>query len=131
MAGTAAYTSRSVDVGRDVLTTINVTWTADGSGDVSVTGLDFDGHIQSLETNPAAAGVQPDDQYVVTVTDADGIDVLGGAGADCDETNSEKFSVDLWSFGPHTFVVASAGASNQGVARLQIMGKPSGAIADN
>ena len=49
----------------------------------------YDGEIIGLTTIPATAGDQPDDNYDVTVTDVGGHDVLLGAGANRDETNTE------------------------------------------
>lgn len=56
--------------------------TCTGTTTGSVVGL-----IYGLKTNPGSAA--PTDNYDITITDVDGVDVLGGVGADRDTSNSE------------------------------------------
>ena len=136
MAGTAAYTSRSLVLGAEVYTIINITWTSDDTdGSVSATGLDFDGEILQLNTNPGSGPPSPN--YDITILDADAVDVLANDGANRHTTDSQAAPITIaaathpYSFGAHTFTIAAAGNSTNGVARLYIRGKASGAIADN
>ena len=46
------------------------------------------GFITRVVTNPGTPA--PTDDYDITLTDTDGVDVLGGAGADRDTANSEQ-----------------------------------------
>ena len=67
-----------------------ITWawisTAGGAADL-VTTQTYSGEVLTLVTDPGAAA--PTDNYDITVTDADGIDVLAGAGANRDTANTE------------------------------------------
>lgn len=67
---------------------------ADGSFPATVlarTGADLantDGlWLQQMVTNPGSTA--PQDNYDITITDVDGVDLLGGAGANRDTANSE------------------------------------------
>lgn len=48
----------------------------------SATTASFDGELIAAVFDPDAAGTQPTNAYDVTITDADGMDVLSGLGAD-------------------------------------------------
>ncbi len=54
--------------------------TAGGAADL-ITTLPYDGLIERAVFIPDGGGTQPTDQYDVTVTDSDGVDVLAGLGA--------------------------------------------------
>jgi hypothetical protein len=47
----------------------------------------YTGCVYAMETNPGA--VAPTDNYDITLTDSDGVDLLGGQGANRDTANSE------------------------------------------
>jgi len=68
---------------------ITVAWTADAAGAVTSTVLtpEIDGYVFLAVTNPGA--VSPTDNYDVTLTDTDGVDVMGGTLANRDAVNSE------------------------------------------
>lgn len=51
----------------------------------------IDGKLLKLVTNPGA--VQPTDNYDITITDQNGIDVLQGVGANRDTLNSEEAAI--------------------------------------
>jgi hypothetical protein len=43
-----------------------------------------------VQTKPGSASAQPDDDYDITITDAEGHDIMGGELADRDESNTEE-----------------------------------------
>ena len=43
-----------------------------------------------VQTKPGTAAAQPDDDYDITVTDAEGYDIMGGELINRDETNTEE-----------------------------------------
>lgn len=94
-------------------------WTSDGSGDATgTTSAAFDGKIEGLTTIPDGVAA-PTDNYDITITDADGHDVLLGAGANRDTANTEHVtsaSLAAVAGSKLTLTVANAGASKQGTA---------------
>ena len=66
----------------------NWTSTNGGAADLATTYA-YDGQILDVVTIPGAAGVQPTDNYDITITDEDGIDVLGGQGANRSNATSQ------------------------------------------
>lgn len=90
MAGTVAQTHEK----RGKIGVITLDWVADAS-DASVPDTELDepigGRILAIETNPG--GTAPTDNYDVTLVDAEGHDVLEGAGVDRDTANTEKAAV--------------------------------------
>lgn len=113
-----------------------VTWTSNSAGAATATINGVRGEILGFQTNPSgASGLAPTDNYDITLTDRDGFDVLGGLGADRDQTNTERVdTTDLKdaasgggyvlpafprpTVGPLAFAVAGAGAANVGVFRV-------------
>lgn len=67
------------------------TWTADGAGAVASeavpNGFKLTGYCVGIAADPGSTA--PTDNYDVTVTDENGVDVLGGNGANLDTANSE------------------------------------------
>src|SRR5258708_2022396 len=64
-------------------------WTSDASGNVN--GLptgNINGTICKVEFVPGTGGSQPTDLYDVTLTDAAGVDVLAGQGANLSQTTA-------------------------------------------
>jgi hypothetical protein len=47
-------------------------------------------YLFKVQTVPGAGAAQPDDDYDITITDAEGLDVMGGELANRDETNAEE-----------------------------------------
>ena len=65
-------------------------WISDASGDADAqTTKAYNGKILAVVTDPDDTDA-PTDNYDVTVTDQDGIDVLNGAGANRDTANTEQ-----------------------------------------
>lgn len=92
---------------------------ADGTATGATTGVEYDGKIIGLTTIPGAAALAPDDNYDITITDADGHDVLLGAGANRDTANTESVteaSLGAVASSKLTINVSGAGDSNAGTA---------------
>ena len=100
-----------------------VSGTAAEAGTASTTTTAaFDGDIIGFATVPTV-GIEPTDNYDITVTDAGGHDVLMGAGADRDTANTEYVagtSLAVAAGSKLTFNVTNAGTSKGGTAILYI-----------
>lgn len=100
------------------------TWTSASDGTASGTTVNaYDGKVELLTTDPAAAGAAPTDNYDVTLTDANGVDVLGGAGVDRDTANTEQRVASLLGVvasSKLTLNIANAGDTKQGVTVVHI-----------
>lgn len=103
---------------------IKWTWTSAAGGNADlVTSKSYYGEVIALLTNPGATA--PTDDYDITITDADGYDVMQGAGANRDTLNTEQTvpTAKSVAFGALTLNVTNAGAAKEGVAILYILGK--------
>lgn len=107
-----------------VVKKIKFAWTSATAGTASGTTTSaYDGKVEQLVTVPGTAGDAPADNYDLTVTDADGLDVLIGAGADRDTANTELVagtSLGAVAGSRLTFSIANAGDANKGTAYLII-----------
>jgi hypothetical protein len=90
-AGTVEVTT-SIGSGSSVI--VIFSWTADASdGSVPATSSStkwptaYTGCVYAMETNPGSTA--PTDDYDITLTDTDGVDLLGGQGANRDTATSE------------------------------------------
>lgn len=100
-------------------------WTSHTDGVVTGVATDgeYTGKVVALITDPAAGGSAPTDDYDITITDADGYDVLAGAGANRDTANTETVlsaSLGVVFKSTLTFAAANAGSSKSGVAIVLI-----------
>jgi hypothetical protein len=128
MAGTVTWTfttSRTVN-------TMTADWTASSSGVVpSLDSETVSGEILRAVFNPDSGATAPTNNYDVTLTDADGIDILAGQGANQSSgtvasivpaetmlTGNTSGAAPFAVNGPLTLAVANAGASNGGILRL-------------
>lgn len=71
-------------------------WLSDASGDATGStthGINAD--IKGVVFKPDTGGTVPTDQYDVTLTDANSIDLLNGQGANLSSTNSIAVTSDL------------------------------------
>lgn len=100
-------------------------WTSHTDGTVSgvgtTTGI-FDGKLITLVTDPDGVAA-PSDDYDIVINDADGLDVLVGAGADRDTANTElvaEASLGAVSASTLELVIANAGDTKKGVVWLFI-----------
>lgn len=115
---------------------ITVAWVSDSSsGGVAGTTKDIAGFLLKGVTEPGVSTEQPDDNYNIVLTDANGANILGSTQDDLllrDETNSEEVPVVLSPGddvglnpvvqGPVTVTVDSAGSSNEGTLVLYVKG---------
>lgn len=107
-------------------------WSTDGSGDASGTTAKLVGTLVKATTNPADG---PTDNYDITLTDEDGINILSSCDddlADRDTTTSEEVyflvkdhagspvaqSIQPVICGPLIVTVAAGGSSKSGVLNL-------------
>lgn len=111
---------------RDTVKKIKCSWTSDSAtGAVSgTTAKSYTGRFIGLITKPGVVGVKPSDNYTVTVTDEDGVDLLlGAATGNRDDTNTEflaEASLGLVAGSQLTFNISGAGNSKQGEVYLLI-----------
>lgn len=137
MAMTFAYDEGSDGAGyRHAYRKVVVSWTSDGSGDASGTSQKLVGELVKATTNPTDG---PTDNYDITLTDEDGVNILAGCDddlADRDTTNSEEVYFFLKDHagsplaqslhpvicGTVTVTVAAAGATKSGVLNLFLRG---------
>ena len=68
----------------------------DGSIPRTAIATKISGKLLALETNPGATA--PTANYDIVLNDADGIDVLGGAGANRHTTSSEKVALPFGTY---------------------------------
>ena len=87
MAGSITFTeSRSRTV-----QSVSMLWVSSAAGAVSgIASPQISGEILRAVFSPGAAGLQPTDQYDVTLLDGDGFDVLAGKGANRSNVNKEQ-----------------------------------------
>lgn len=99
-----------------------VTWTSDAAGAATQTITGFDGQIHRIVTDPAAGGSAPTDDYDITLVDSDGLDILGGAGANRDTANTEQLDISavapLVHYGDLVLTVAAAGDTKAGTVKI-------------
>lgn len=119
MAGTVVTTEVTYPSTKKV----KFAWTSDASGDAdgSTTAV-FSGKIVQVTTVPSGVAA-PTDNYDVEVRDADGVDLLAGAGANRDEANTEHItsaSVGAVCASALTLVVSNAGNATQGTVYVYI-----------
>lgn len=97
-------------------------WTSAADGTASgTTTATFDGQIIGLVTDPGATA--PTDNYDIVINDADGVDVLLGAGANRDTANTEYVtgaSLAGVAGSKLTLSITNAGDSKVGVVILYI-----------
>jgi hypothetical protein len=103
---------------------IKFAWTSAADGTASgATTKPYDGKVYLLTTVPAGGGSAPTDNYDLTITDSDSVDVLAGAGADRDTANTEQVvgtSLGAVAGSVLTINVANAGNAKSGTCYLYI-----------
>ena len=122
MAGSAMVFT---EVTHGTVKKIKAAWTSDSvTGAVSGTTTNsYDGRIMGATTVPGLAGAQPDDNYNITVSDNDSVDIALGALLLRDETNTEYVAEASMAGVAHsqlTIAVTAAGNSNTGTLYLYI-----------
>lgn len=102
--------------------TVAFAWISDATGDATLTTTyTYEGEALLLATDPGS--VSPTDNYDVTITDRDGIDVLAGAGADRDETTTEyvqQTSLGIINDSTMLLTIANAGSAKAGDVYIYI-----------
>lgn len=105
---------------------IKLEWTSDADGDVVVTtNSELTGSIIECVTVPGTGGDQPTAAYDITITDADGIDILHANGANRSNASTEYIAeANLGTVvnSKLTLTVANAGNAKSGTAYLFIRG---------
>lgn len=98
------------------------TSTAGGAADL-ITTKSYYGEVLALVTDPDGTAA-PTADYDITVTDAEGYDVMQGAGSDRHTSSTETAvpTAKSIAFGPLTLNVANAGNAKSGVAILYVQG---------
>ena len=114
------------------LSCVTIDWVSETDGTLSEALTAIQGTIERIVFIPATAtGEQPADNYDVTLLDRDGIDVLGGKGANLSNTTlSSVLLTDttpvlpIATNGPLTLTIANAsltpGVSGQGTIRFYL-----------
>jgi len=119
VAGTVTVTETSIGN----IHKVKWAWTssAGGAADLVTAGV-YAGRAIALVTDPGSTA--PDDNYDITITDSEGYDVMQGAGANRDTSNTETAVPTATSvaFGTLTLNVSNAGPAKVGVAVLYIEG---------
>lgn len=118
MAGSCTVT----DYTAFALKKVKFEWTADAVGNVTVgtSAADYFGKVLTLVTIPGTPAAQ--DNYDITIKDADGYDVLQGNGSNLGNSTIQYRALGLSSavFGNLTLNVSAAGNATQGTAILYI-----------
>lgn len=121
-AGTATIgETRRIGSVRKVLWTWTSGTGAEGGTVTSTTTAAFDGKVICLITDPGSTA--PTDNYDITITDVDGIDVLLGAGANRDTANNEYVadaSLGAVASSKLTLNITNAGDAKEGVVVLYL-----------
>lgn len=120
-AGTVTITEERIGT----IKKIKFSWTSgDGGEDGTASGQTtevYSGKILGLATDPGSPA--PTDNYDITVTDEDGMDVLMGGGANRDTANTEyvlSASLGAVANDKLTINIAAAGTNKKGIAYLYI-----------
>lgn len=87
MAGTITQSHKKIGIVRHVIFTCTGD-SSDGSFPATAITDKIEGSLIKLVTNPGSTA--PTDNYDVTLTDQDGLDVLAGNGANRDTANTES-----------------------------------------
>lgn len=112
--------------GYEPVVLISYAFTTDADGDASEATATVNGRINRIVTNPASGDDQPTTNWDLTILDEDGIDILGGSGADRDAGNaaaSEQAAPSVAGLGVQstlTFTVAHGGDTKKGVVNLYL-----------
>ena len=114
----------------DLLNVITIVWTSTSGGKTLFTVPGVWGEIRRVTFSDDSA-TSPTNAYDVTAKDADGIDVLGGGGADLSNVNPKTFTPMLYDTngttttkavvgGDLTWMVLNAGSIKKGKIRIYL-----------
>lgn len=109
---------------------ISIGWTSDASGDATANlAADYNSNLSKIKgwiiqiaTNPGATA--PTDNYDITISDADSVDVCGGRLKDRDTATSELVTFDppVWVDSELALAVANAGNAKVGAIEIYMVG---------
>lgn len=125
MAGSIAVTTTQPT---SRVTKYSVAWLSDASGDVSANTFAVGyGTLVQVRFIPDSGGTQPTDAYDMTITDANGVDILSGGGSNLSNATSTTAVPAVSTYfrrtleaGNLTPVVAAAGNAKGGTVTLLI-----------
>lgn len=97
-------------------------WLSDGDGDADQAAPAVTGEVMCLATVPDGGDTAPTNAYDITITDADGVDIMQGTAANLLTATTEVNAPTVATAvnGVLTLNVSSAGAANGGLAILWI-----------
>jgi hypothetical protein len=110
--------------GYEPVALISYAFTTDADGDASETSETVNGQINRIVTNPASGDDKPSANWDLTILDEDGVDILGGNGANRDAGGaavSEQAAPSVAGLGVQstlTFTVEAGGNTKKGVVNL-------------
>lgn len=117
----AAGTATLTEVSHGIVKKLIFAWTsgtgAEGGTVTKATTRPYDGKIVGISTVPSGGGTAPTDNYDILLKDADGHDVLLGAGANRDTANTEhvaETSLGAVAGSVLTLDISNAGDAKQG-----------------
>lgn len=104
---------------------IKAVWVSDDTTGAAsgTTTFSYNGKVDLLTTVPAGGGSAPTDNYDIALTDADGVDVLAGGGANRDTANTEQVlgtSLGAVATSTLTLAITNAGNSKGGTVYVYI-----------
>lgn len=122
MAGSSVTFTETVE-GR--MHKIKASWVSDDSAGTAsgTTSIKANGKVELLTTVPSGGGTAPTDNYDIALNDGDGVDVLGGGGANRDTANTEQVlgtSLGAVVSSVLTLAITNAGNSKQGTVYIVI-----------
>jgi len=123
MAGSSVTFTETVQIG--AVKKIKAVWVSDDTTGAAsgATAYSYNGKVELLTTVPAGAGSAPTDNYDVTLTDEDAVDVLAGGGANRDTASTEQVlssSLGACAAGVLTLNVTNAGNTKGGTVYVYI-----------
>lgn len=115
--GTAVLSEKSVGSVKKIVWSWTSGTGAEGGTVTKTTAGTYDGKIIGLTTDPGSTA--PTDNYDVVIADADGHDVLLGAGADRDTANTENVAeASLGAVAGSTLTLSIANAGDAKVGQV-------------
>lgn len=124
MAGSIVVTASKVGE----FTKYSVAWTSDGSGNVSANSFSVKtGELSQATFIPGSGGTQPTDAYDMTIADVNGVDILGGGGANLSNATPTSVACPISTYfrrhfeeGTLTPLISNAGSAKTGTIVLLV-----------
>ena len=126
---TSGTLTHEVDVTQYNTRVDTLDWLSDASGNVVATLTGVRGTIKRIVINPDDGATSPTASYDMTLTDQDGVDLLGGLGANVSASATTDFpsvttdsasstTVPRPTVGDLDLAITNAGAANGGIVRV-------------